>query len=397
LNQGRFIRTAIESVLSQDYPAIEYIVMDGGSTDETAEVVREYADRIRFVSEHDRGQSHAINKGWRLGRGEIVSWLCADDLLLPGAVSTVVAEFARRPETGLVYGECESVDANGNFLALTDAGAPDAWGLIHGYDYIPQPAAFARRSVVESVGFVDEGLHWGMDWDLFIRIAKAATMTHVPRPLARVRTYDQTKTLSGGRRRFRELVGIMRKHGSMRYPPAYFYYGLGTVQHSIRQHVSRQSGALAMPMRWAGRAIDTACEIGLERAVTAARRGWHPDGWASPIVDIDLPAGVTLLHLRGRVPGEYAALRGQVLTLSVGAAKVGRFHVGTGEFAIDVPVPPAPVAEATRRLRVRAARHFVPRRSRINGDRRRLCYYLDEIRTEPGGEGSIDRRVAHMS
>src|SRR5579864_7213135 len=89
-NQGRFIRATIESVLSQDYPSIEYIIMDGGSTDETAAVVGEYKGRLTFISEHDRGQSHAINKGFRMARGEIVSWLNSDDIILPGAVSHAV-------------------------------------------------------------------------------------------------------------------------------------------------------------------------------------------------------------------------------------------------------------------------------------------------------------------
>ena len=111
-NQGRFIRATIESVLSQDYGAIEYIVMDGGSTDNTAAVVREYSSRLKWISEKDRGQSDAINKGFRMAKGEIVSWLNSDDFILPGAVSLAVKAFERQPEIMAVYGEGYLIDEN---------------------------------------------------------------------------------------------------------------------------------------------------------------------------------------------------------------------------------------------------------------------------------------------
>src|SRR5258708_32568597 len=94
-NQGKFIRATIESVLNQDYPNVEYIIMDGGSTDETAAVVRDYASRLTFISENDRGQSHAINKGFRMARGSILAWLNSDDLYLPGCIRAAVAAFQR--------------------------------------------------------------------------------------------------------------------------------------------------------------------------------------------------------------------------------------------------------------------------------------------------------------
>src|SRR5947209_8247056 len=105
LNQGQFIRATIESVLSQDYPNFEYIIMDAGSTDETAAVVKDYASRLTFISEKDRGQSHAINKGFRMARGEVLSWLNSDDTFLPGSIRTAVTGFLRNPAAGAVYGE----------------------------------------------------------------------------------------------------------------------------------------------------------------------------------------------------------------------------------------------------------------------------------------------------
>src|SRR6266481_1933988 len=97
-NQGRFIRATIESVLSQDYPNLEYIIMDGGSTDETASIAKDYASRLTFISEKDRGQSHAINKGFRMARGSFLAWLNSDDLYLPGCVRAAVEAFSRNPD-----------------------------------------------------------------------------------------------------------------------------------------------------------------------------------------------------------------------------------------------------------------------------------------------------------
>src|SRR5436190_2267527 len=138
-NQGRFIRATIESVLSQDYPHIEYIVMDGGSSDETAAVVSEYGTRLQWISERDRGQSHAINKGFRLARGEIVSWLNSDDVILPGAVAHAVRAFERNPLLGAVYGEGYQIDIDGNVKHRFFATEPfNLWKLIYLSDYILQ-------------------------------------------------------------------------------------------------------------------------------------------------------------------------------------------------------------------------------------------------------------------
>ena len=116
-NQARFIRETIESVLKQDYPRIEYLVIDGGSTDESVSILREYSDHLRWVSEPDRGQAHAINKGWRQARGCILAYLNADDLYMPGAVAQAVAALVAHPEAAAVYGEGYHVDKEGRILS----------------------------------------------------------------------------------------------------------------------------------------------------------------------------------------------------------------------------------------------------------------------------------------
>ena len=138
-NQGRFIRATIQSVLAQDYPELEYIVMDGGSADETRSVVKDYASRLTFVSEKDRGQSHAINKGFRLARGSILFWLNSDDVILPGAVRSAVDEFARSPATGAVYGQGYLMDKEGAVTSPFSATGPfNLWKLVYLSDYILQ-------------------------------------------------------------------------------------------------------------------------------------------------------------------------------------------------------------------------------------------------------------------
>src|SRR5207253_836839 len=130
-NQGRFIRATIESVLGQDYPNIEYIIMDGGSKDETASIAREYSRRLTFISERDRGQSDAINKGFRMARGEIVSWLNSDDIILPGAVRSAVEAFERVPSAGAVYGDGYLIDLVGNVNSRFPSNEPfHLWYII---------------------------------------------------------------------------------------------------------------------------------------------------------------------------------------------------------------------------------------------------------------------------
>src|SRR5579862_2145504 len=120
-NQGPFIRATIESVLSQNYEPIEYIIMDGGSTDETPSVVKDYSSRLTWISERDRGQSHAINKGFQRANGSIVSWINSDDWILPGAVASAVAGFAAHPSAGAVYGEGYLLDRAGQITDVSRA------------------------------------------------------------------------------------------------------------------------------------------------------------------------------------------------------------------------------------------------------------------------------------
>lgn len=178
-NQGEFIRATIESVLAQDYPRLEYIIMDGGSTDQTAAIVGEYAGRLTWISEKDRGQAHAINKGFAMATGEIVAWLNSDDILLPGAVARAVNAFAAAPPgVGAIYGEGYLLDREGRITRRFPATEPfNLWKLTYLSDYILQQSVFFRRAAIEEIGWLDENLHYALDWDLLIRLESGSACT----------------------------------------------------------------------------------------------------------------------------------------------------------------------------------------------------------------------------
>jgi glycosyltransferase involved in cell wall biosynthesis len=381
LNQGQFISDAIDSVLAQDYSAIELIVMDGGSTDETSSAVAKYGSNVRFVSEADSGQSDAINKAWRLGRGSIVSWLCADDLLLPGAVSAVVRKLAEDPDAALAYGDYEEWELPRDRVIIGTAGPPDIWKLTYHYMYFSQPTTFVRRSALEAVGDLDERLNWTMDWDLFVRAAWHGPMVYVPQPLARVRVYDETKTRSGGRARFREIVELVRRQTGKRYPPAYFYYAIEISQFAVLRAVNRLRRSSSQGADRCNRLVKRVGARAMRRTEAGLSRGWYGDGWATTVVDRVLwPYGATL-HLRGRIP-EGAPLEGQELTVAVDGVEVASQPLDSGAFAIDVAIPEMPARRMVE-VQLRATRSWRPGGSGRQRDARRLSYLLDELTIGP--------------
>jgi glycosyltransferase involved in cell wall biosynthesis len=218
-NQGSFIGAAIDSVLSQDYPHVEYMVVDACSTDDTLGVLRSYGDRVRWVSEPDGGQSDGINKGIRLARGEIVAWLNADDVYAPGAVTRAVEVLTAQPEAPAVYGDAIFIDASGVEIRPCSHIEPfDLGRLVNELDYIVQPATFFRRSAWEGAGGLDAGLHYCLDYDLMIRLAKEAPLAYLPAVQAYVRMYPTTKTASGGFGRLQEIERMIRRHGRRTLP-----------------------------------------------------------------------------------------------------------------------------------------------------------------------------------
>jgi len=195
-NQARFLETTMRSVLEQDYPAIEYIIIDGGSMDGSLEIIRRYEDRLaRWVSEPDSGQAEAINKGLRLATGEIVAWLNSDDVYLPGALREAAEAFNKHPDAGLVYGDGIMVDEDLRVLDFHHYRPLQLSDLL-AFEVLLQPAAFMRRAALETVGFLSEKYDLILDHELWVRIASRYPLVHVQSFWALERTHPEAKTIA---------------------------------------------------------------------------------------------------------------------------------------------------------------------------------------------------------
>jgi len=197
-NQARFLESTLRSVLEQDYPNIEYLVVDGASTDGSVEIIHRFTERLTWwVSEKDSGQSEAINKGMRRARGEYVGWLNSDDIYLTGAVSAAVMAFQSHPEAGLIYGDALAMDADGKPFNLMRARQYTLTDLM-AFQIICQPAAFMRRSVLEEVNYLDPAYQLLMDNLLWMCMAQKASIVYVPQTWAGARYHDQAKNRTRG-------------------------------------------------------------------------------------------------------------------------------------------------------------------------------------------------------
>lgn len=211
LNQAAFIEKTILSVLNQDYPNIEYIVVDGGSTDGTLDILKKHGEEVIWVSEPDRGQSDAINKGFYRAHGEILTWLNCDDTYLPGAVRTAVQFLVEHPDVAMVYGGANYVNDNGE---MVKRGRRVEFDLHEPCEsIIPQPAAFFRRTAFEEAGELDIDLHYRMDLDLWVRMASRFKIRSIPYVLVNIRGSLDTKTASISEQHWSELSLIGRRYG----------------------------------------------------------------------------------------------------------------------------------------------------------------------------------------
>lgn len=213
-NQAQFLETTIRSVLDQDYPNLEYMVVDGGSTDGSLEIIRKYADRLAWwVSEHDRGQTDAINKGFTRARGDILAWLNSDDTYNPRAVAEAVTFLQTHPDVGMVYGDANFIDEQGQVIGRFSARQTDYRRLRRGYVHIPQQAAFFRGDLWRQVGPLDPTFYFAMDYDLWVRLAKIATLAYYPRLWANFRLHGSGKTRLADDRCWPEMLKVHYRNG----------------------------------------------------------------------------------------------------------------------------------------------------------------------------------------
>ena len=197
-NQGKFVEETIRSVLLQGYPNLEYIIIDGGSTDNSVEVIKKYGSWLTYwVSEPDRGQSHAINKGWRRSTGEILAWLNSDDMYEPEGLRKATEFLVTHPNVDMVYGDCRMISEDSRTVGLCPTSPFDIKKLLCFEGSICQQTVFLRKRTLDLVGDVDERLHVVMDTDLWIKIALAGLkIQYIPELLGAFRIYPENKTSS---------------------------------------------------------------------------------------------------------------------------------------------------------------------------------------------------------
>lgn len=192
-NQAAYLEQTIQSVLGQDYPRIEYIVVDGGSTDDSVEIIRKYADRLAYwVSEKDRGQAEAINKGFARANGEILAWLNSDDYYMLNTVSVAVRCFEQNPDVVMVYGDMLAVDGNGQTINLLRYKQLSLQDLLC-FQIVGQPSVFFRRSAFENAGPLETDFHFMLDHQLWIRLAQRGRILHVPQVWSAARYHPEAK------------------------------------------------------------------------------------------------------------------------------------------------------------------------------------------------------------
>jgi glycosyltransferase involved in cell wall biosynthesis len=211
-NQGEFLEASLQSVLQQDYPAIELFVMDGGSSDNSIDIIRRYSNSITlWVSEKDRGQSHAINKGFKLAKGKYINWLCSDDILLPGAIRSMVNFLEANPLCDAVFGNALIINSRGETIAERREIPFDHLITLYALNYSIQPSALFKRSLLEAHGYVREDLHFTMDHELWLRFYTCgARFGYLNRTLSGYRYHTLSKGTMASQTLYRETRRQLR-------------------------------------------------------------------------------------------------------------------------------------------------------------------------------------------
>jgi glycosyltransferase involved in cell wall biosynthesis len=271
LNQGQFLEECIRSVSSQNYPHREHIIVDGGSTDNSIEIIQKYQAQLTcWVSEPDQGQSDAINKGFRLATGDVIAWLNSDDYYLPGAFEQVAQAYQAKPTAPFYFGNGLRVDKIGKIKRVHSPRLPlffNHEALCYGLNYIFQPATFIRSQSLKKVGYLATNLHYGMDSDLWLRLSHLGEPQPIQAQLAASREYGSTKSATGSFARVEELRQIAWENTGSPITPGVICYFLDTLYQLVleendlfprkyRRDILRFWGASSLLMQRYGAAPD---------------------------------------------------------------------------------------------------------------------------------------------
>ncbi len=229
-NQAIFLERTILSVLNQTYPEIEYFVVDGGSQDDSVNVIHKYQDKLKgWVSEKDQGQTDAINKGFAMANGDILAWINSDDTYEPDAIKLAVEYLEAHPEVGLVYGDTNFINEKDEVIGTFPAALTNYAKLRQGYVHIPQQAAFFRASLWKQVAPLDPSFYFAMDYDLWVRLAKLSGIAYIHRHMANFRLHDEAKTIHSDDRCWPEMLKVHYRDGGNFFSPIVFKYYLRKV------------------------------------------------------------------------------------------------------------------------------------------------------------------------
>lgn len=217
-NQAPFLEETIRSVLEQSYPNIEYILIDGGSSDDSVAIIQKYAARLaHWASEPDRGQTDAINKGFALAHGEILAWLNSDDTYQLGAVAEAADFLQAHRDVGMVYGNANLINETGQVIGQFPAAQTDYRRLQRGYVHIPQQASFFRADLWKRVGPLDPTFYFAMDYDLWVRLARISELRYQPRLWANFRLHGAGKSTLADSRCWPEMLRVHLRDGGSRF------------------------------------------------------------------------------------------------------------------------------------------------------------------------------------
>ncbi len=224
-NQVQYLERTMRSVLEQDYPNLEYLIVDGGSSDGSVEIIKQYSDRLAWwISEPDCGQTEAINKGFQHASGKIYAWLNSDDTYQPGAVREAVEFLQRNPQVVLVYGDAHYIDENDRVIGDFPAMQTDLKKLRHGFVHVPQQAAFFTAAGWKAVAPLDQSFYFAMDYDLWVRLAQVGPIVYHPQIWANFRLHQDAKTIAADDRCWPEMLRVHYRDGGSKFAPIVWKY-----------------------------------------------------------------------------------------------------------------------------------------------------------------------------